>query len=194
MTASTHLHELDLAAQVQAERLLSALHQKGVADHLLGDQPAPTASQVALTLRALADFSLCIRILPRSARRFRSGDPVTGLGRYLAGFAEHLAHHGTRMPYDPRYWVLGEPVTDRLMRAIDTSPTGIDLAGSDTRPSPQQTAATLLALADLPELELPRRMVDVAGDPDLPWTGATGLGLYFWHLADHVVAAGDSGQ
>lgn len=189
MTTPTHVHELDLATREHASRLLAALHQQGVADHLLAGQPTPTANQIALTLRALSDFSLCIRILPRSARRYRSGDPVVGLAQYLAGFADHLALHGSRMPYDPRYWVLGEPVTDRLMRAIDTSPTGIDLVGSDTRPTAQQSAATLLALADLPDMELPARMVEVSGSLELPWTGATSLGLYFWHLADHVVAA-----
>ncbi|MBD8063418.1 hypothetical protein [Oceanitalea stevensii] len=181
MTAAPVLHEPRLASHEHAEQLLSALYRDDVARHLLGEQPAPTPRQVASTLRALADFPLCLRILPQSARRQRSGDPVSGLASYLEGFADHLAHHELRTPYDPRYWILGEPVTVRLLRLVST---GVSLDGD--RPTPQQSAATLLALADTQARELPRRMVEVAGDGDLPWNGATGIGQYFRELADLV--------
>ncbi|WP_152190653.1 hypothetical protein [Georgenia satyanarayanai] len=169
-----------LASRDHAERVLSALHRDDVT-RLLGGQAAPTPPQVATTLRALADFPLCLRILPQGARRQRGGDPATGLASYLAGFADHLAHHELRTPYDPRYWILGEPVTVRLQRLLST---GVVLDGA--RPTPQQSAATLLALADTRALELPRRMVEVAGDGDLPWNGATGIGRFFRDLADLV--------
>ena len=183
MTTATHFTELDLAGQDDAERLLSSLHEDRVADHLLGDQPAPSPAQIAVTLRALADFPLSIRILPFSSRRHRSGDKVTGVSFYLADFADHLAHHDVRTPYQPGFWILGEPVTHRLLRLAASLP--VD-AGS-ARPSAQQSAATLLALADPQTLELPRRLVAVAGDGDLPWNGSTGIGLFFRQLADRVV-------
>lgn len=184
MTAATYLHDIDFAAQHHAERILAALREDRVADHLLAGQTAPTPGQVARTLRALADFPLCIRILPLSARRYRSGSRVDGLSRYLADFADHLAHHEVRTPYGPGFWVLREPVTHRLLRLS----AGTDTADTD-RPTARQSAATLLALADTQTLELPRRMVELAGDGDLPWNGATGLGLFFRHLADRVSAA-----
>ncbi|WP_324649966.1 hypothetical protein [Georgenia sp. H159] len=182
MTAAPILHETHVATQDHAERLLSALHHDDVARHLLGDQAAPTPRQVATTLRALADFPLCIRILPQSPRRHRAGDTVSGLAFYLADFADHLAHHDVRTPYDPRYWILGEPVTLRLLRLVSTG-TAVDDAA---RPTAQQSAATLLALADTQAMELPRRIVEVAGDGDLPWNGATGIGQFFRELADLV--------
>ena len=177
MTAAPVLHEPRLASHEHAEQLLSALYRDDVARHLLGEQPAPTPRQVASTLRALADFPLCLRILPQSARRQRSGDPVSGLASYLEGFADHLAHHELRTPYDPRYWILGEPVTVRLLRLV---------AGAADRPTAQQSAATLLALSDTQAMELPRRMVEVAGDGDLPWNGATGIGTFLRELADLI--------
>ncbi len=188
MTVAPHPHELDLAAQDHAERLMSALHDGRVADRLLGGQPAPSREQVALTLRALSDFPLCIRILPLSSRRHRPGDRVTGVAHYLAGFADHLAHNDVRTPYDPRYWVLGEPVTHRLLRLVSTRGAGEDLTDGTPQPTAQQSAATLLALADTQAVELPRRLVEVAGDGDLPWNGATGIGLFLRQLADHVAA------
>ncbi|WP_454086190.1 hypothetical protein [Georgenia sp. Marseille-Q6866] len=179
MTAAPVLHQPHLATQNHAERLLSALHRDDVARHLLGEQAAPTPRQVASTLRALADFPLCLRILPQSTRRHRAGDKVSGLALYLEGFADHLAHHEVRTPYDPRYWILGEPVTLRLLRLVSA---GTALDGA--RPTAEQSAATLLALSDTQALELPRRMVEVAGDGDLPWNGATGIGQFFRELAD----------
>lgn len=181
MTAAPLLHEPLLASRADAERVLSALHDGDVARHLLGDQSAPTPAQVAATLRALADFPLCLRILPQGSRRHRGGDKVSGLATYLEGFADHLAHHEVRTPYDPRYWVLGEPVTVRLLRLVSTAAV---LDGA--RPTAQQCAATLLALADTQTMELPRRMVEVAGDGDLPWNGATGIGRFLRDLADLV--------
>lgn len=180
MTAAPLLHESQLASRDDAERLLAALHRDDVARHLLGHQAAPTPQQVAATLRALADFPLCLRILPQGLRRHRSGDQVSGLASYLEGFADHLAHHEVRTPYDPRYWILGEPVTVRLLRLVTTA------SGAADRPTAQQSAATLLALADAQAMELPRRMVEVAGDGDLPWNGATGIGTFFRELADLV--------
>ena len=181
MTAAPFLHESRLASADDAERMLAALHRDDVARHLLGDQAAPTPQQVADTLRALADFPLCLRILPQSSRRHRSGDQVSGLALYLEGFADHLAHHEARTPYDPRYWILGEPVTVRLLRLVSTA-----VSGAADRPTAQQSAATLLALADTQAMKLPRRMVEVAGDGDLPWNGATGIGTFFRELADLV--------
>lgn len=177
MTAAPLLHEPLLASRTDAERVLAALHDDA-ARHLLGDQPAPTPGQVAVTLRALADFPLCLRVLPQGSRRHRGGDQVSGLTSYLEGFAGHLAHHEVRTPYDPRYWILGEPVTERLLRL-----TAHDGAA---RPTAQQCAATLLSLADTQAMELPRRMVEVAGDGDLPWNGATGIGRFLRELADLV--------
>ncbi|MCM3661352.1 hypothetical protein M3148_10195 [Georgenia satyanarayanai] len=182
MTAASLLHEPHLSSRDHAERVLAALHRDDVARHLLGDQPAPTARQVATTLRALADFPLCLRILPQGSRRDRNGDQASGLALYLEGFADQLAHHRASTPYDPRYWILGEPVTVRLLRLVSTA-TALDAAA---RPSAQQIAATLLTLADTHGLELPRRMVEVAGDGDLPWNGATGIGAFFRELADLV--------
>lgn len=191
MTAALNLTAPDRTAPARvtpqlAERLLSALHTDQVAD-LLAGEPVPSAGAVALTLRALADFPLCIRILPLSARRHRGGDRATGISDYLARFADHLAHHGVRTPYDPGYWVLGEPVTDRLLRVVANAPT--EPGSTDARPTARQSAATLLVLADVQSLDLPRRMVEVAGDGDLPWNGATGIGLFLRELADRVAAA-----
>lgn len=179
MTAAPLLHEPHLASRDHAERVLAALHRDDVARHLLGDQPAPTPRQVATTLRALADFPLCIRILPQRPRRSRGGDKVSGLAAYLEGFADLLAHDEVRTPYDPRYWILGEPVTVRLLRLVTTG-------DGAARPTAQQSAAALLALADTQTMALPRRVVEVAGDGDLPWNGATGIGRFFRELADLV--------
>ncbi len=180
MPAATRPAATDRAVRQDAHRVLSALHA-GVADHRLAGRPAPGRDQVAVVLRALSTFPLCIRILPQSDRRRRSGDAAAGVSRYLAGFADHLAHHGERTTYDPEYWILGEPVTDRLLRLVSGTP-------ADTRPTDRQVAAVLLALADTRERAVPRRSVEVAGDGDLPWNGATGIGTFFQDLADHVLA------
>ncbi len=181
VTTTSTLHTAPLAGEAHAERLLSALYADDVARHLLGDQPAPTPAQVATTLRALADFPLCVRILPMSERRHRSGDRVSVVAFYLADFADHLAHRAVRTPYNPEFWVLGAPVTDRLQRLVAS-------AGEQESPTAQQSAATLLALADTREMELPRRIVEVAGDGDLPWNGSTGIGRFLRELADLVAA------
>lgn len=183
MPAATQFPEAHLAAQHDADRVLSALHTDRVADHLLAGRPAPGPRQTAVTLRALSDFPLCIRILPLSDRRHRGGDRVTGVSHYLARFADHLAHRDVRKTYEPEYWILGEPVTERLLRIVAKS----DPAPED-RPTSRQVAAVLLALADTEALELPRRLVEVAGDGDLPWNGATGIGRFLRSLADRVAA------
>lgn len=185
MFTSTPQHEVDFAVEADAHRLLTSLYQDRVADHLLDGQEAPTPQQVTLTLRALADFPLCMRVLPLAGYR-RLGDEVTGVSTYLWGFAEHLARFDVRIPYDPRYWILDAPVTDRLVRKVAA------LAGTapSDLPSVRQSAATLLALADPGAMELPRRMVEIAGDGDLPWNGATGIGRWLLRLAESIAPHG----
>lgn len=182
---TTAPHDLTLGVEDDARRIRSLLYDDRVGHRLLAGEPVPTDEQVALTLRALADFPLCMRILPLAGYR-RLGDEVTGVSRYLAGFAAYLARSDERMTYDPRYWILGAPVTTRLMRALAatarTTPAHL--------PSVRQCATVLLALADTGAGELPRRIVQIAGDGDLPWNGATGIGRWFGRLADTIAPDG----
>lgn len=168
-------HDLDVDVTADAQHLLENLHRRPPADGSV-----PSRQQIALTLRALSDFPLCMRILPQSGYR-RLGQPAAGVARYLAGFASHLERLGQQRTYDPQYWILGAPVTDRLWAKI-TEQAG----GATPAPTARQAATVLLALADTEHRSLPARVVEVAGDGDLPWNGATGIGLWLRRLAEII--------